>query len=74
MMRLTQIKTGHSAVFISASGGLGIMRKVMHLGLIPGEKIQVIQNFEHGQILLSVKGSKLAVGHGLARKIAVREE
>jgi len=74
MTRLNQIQTGCSAIFISASGGCGIKRKITDLGLIPGEKIKVIQNSGHGQVTVSIKGSKLAIGHGFATKIAVREE
>lgn len=74
MMRLSQAKTGSELVFISAAGGEGIMRKITDLGLIPGEKVSVLHNTGHGQVTISIKGSKLAVGHGLARKIAVRTE
>ncbi len=74
MIRLSQVKTGNSVVFISSRGGAEIMKRLTHMGLIPGEKIQVLHNTGHGQVTVLIKGSKLAVGHGLAQKIFVRGE
>ena len=73
MTKLSQAKTGGSFVFISSSGGVGVNRRLTDMGLIPGEKIKVLHNTGHGQVKVSLKGSKLALGHGLAQKILVRE-
>lgn len=73
MLRLAQAKTGSVVVFLSASGGNQIIRKITDLGLIPGEKIKIIQNSGHGQVTVCIKGGKFAIGHGFAKKIAVRE-
>ena len=74
MNRLSQARTGSKLVFISANGGMGVMRRLTDMGLIPGEKIKVLHNPGHGPVSISIKGSKLAFGHGLAQKIIVREE
>lgn len=73
MIRLAQVQQGCEVIFISAAGGQGIMRKITDMGLIAGEKMTVIQNTGHGQVIILVKGSRLAIGHKLAEKIAVRE-
>ncbi|MCD4779531.1 MAG: FeoA domain-containing protein [Candidatus Omnitrophica bacterium] len=74
MNQLSQARTGSNLVFISANGGMGVMGRLTDMGLIPGEKIKVLHNTGHGQVTVNIKGSKVAIGHGLAQKIVVREE
>ena len=74
MNKLSNAKTGSKLTFISVNGGMGVMRKLTDMGLIPGEKIKVLHNTGHGQVTVHIKGSKVALGHGLAQKIVVREE
>ena len=47
--------------------------RLNELGLVPKEKIRVINRMPHGPIEVEVKGTKVAIGHGLARKIVVEE-
>lgn len=72
MTRLSQAKTGTELIFISAGGGVGIVRRLTDMGLVPGEKIKVLHGFGQGQVIISIKGSKVALGYGLAQKISVR--
>jgi len=74
MARLSNAKDGSTWVFISADGGMGVIRKLTDMGLIPGEKIKILHNSGQGQVKILVKGSKVALGHALAEKIVVKEE
>jgi len=45
------------------------------MGLTPGTKVTVIQSAPfHGPIELQVRGSRLAIGRGMAERIIVRVE
>ncbi len=73
MMRLTGIKTGEKVVILSFDGGRGAEKRLLDMGLIPGEILKVINNSGIGPLTVNVKGSRLALGHGLAHKLFVKE-
>lgn len=49
----------------------GILRRLLDLGLTKGCPFLVVQGSRHGPILVEVRGTRVALGHGLARKIIV---
>ena len=72
MDRLSEVTSGSSTIFISVDSGFGAEKRLAEMGLLPGEEIRVIHNTGFGPVTVSIKGSRLAIGHGLARKILVR--
>ena len=73
MNRLTNFKAGDRVVFVSVEGGCGMIKRLSDMGLLPGEIIEVINGYGIGPVTLFVKGTKLALGHGIAEKIFVKE-
>ncbi len=55
------------------SGGHGLNSRLLSVGFLPGEVISVINQSGWGPLTVSVKGSKIALGRGIAHKIFVRE-
>ena len=53
--------------------GAGILRRLLDLGLTKGCTFLVVQGSRHGPILVEVRGTRVALGHGLARKVVVEE-
>lgn len=51
----------------------GILRRLLDLGLTKGCTFTVVQGSRHGPILVEVRGTRVALGHGLARKLIVEE-
>ncbi len=47
--------------------------RLNELGFVPGERIRVIKSISNGPIEVEVKGTKVAIGNGLARKVLVEE-
>jgi len=74
MKNLSDVKSGCAATIVFIYGGRGAQHRLAELGLLPGEKIRMIQNTGAGPVTIYVKGSRLSIGHGLAQKIVVREE
>ncbi len=54
---------------INAGGRLA--HRLTELGLTPGVELSIIQD-NGGPLLISVRGSRIAIGRGMAQKIQVR--
>jgi len=74
MKNLLCAKTNSNLIFVSANGGRGVMQRLTDMGLIPGQRLTVLQNSGFGPVTVIIKGAKVALGHGLASKILVEEE
>jgi len=61
---------GDRVKITSMVGGYGIRKRLTDLGLIPGAVLEVINN--SGPFIVVVKGSRVAIGLGVARKIIVK--
>ncbi|HQO57602.1 MAG TPA: FeoA family protein [Candidatus Omnitrophota bacterium] len=73
MIRLTTIKSGEKVILISVDGGRSSEKRLLDMGLMPGEEIKVINNPGCGSLTVNLKGARVALGHGLASKLIVRE-
>jgi len=54
---------------IRAGGGL--QRRLADMGLTPGVQLKVINIQTSGPVLIDLRGSRVALGRGIAHKIAV---
>ena len=53
----------------------GFQRRLEDMGLTPGTKVTVVKSAPfHGPVELLVRGSRLALGRGMAERIIVRVE
>lgn len=66
---LLSLKTGMTGTIVKIAGGRGACKRLNELGLTPGTKIEMVNNVRNGPVMIKVKGSKLAIGRGLARKV-----
>jgi Fe2+ transport system protein FeoA len=76
---LTALKKGEAATVASISAGHGrgavFQKRLNDMGLTPGTKIIVVKSGPfHGPFEVLVRGSRLALGRGMARKIFVEIE
>lgn len=75
---LTALKDNESGIIksIKASSrglrGWGFHKRLMDMGLTPGTIVTVVKSAPfHGPVEVSVKGSRLALGRGMAERIIV---
>ncbi len=54
----------------SIKGGKKMLRRLTALGLTPGVELSVVQN-AGGPLLLSVRGSRIALGRGMSQRVMV---
>jgi len=84
-MPLTMLRAGETGIIVSVSsnpgekgwkhgGGYRCARRLMDMGLTPGTKIEVSKSAPfHGPIEVIVRGSRLALGRGMAERIIVEK-
>ena len=73
-MPITDLRNGESGIIKSVDSGWGFKRRIMDMGLTPGTKVTVIRSAPfHGPVEVDVRGSKLALGRGMAEKIFVEK-
>lgn len=57
------------------SGGWGFERRLADMGLTPGTRVTVVKSAPlHGPLEVLVRGSRLALGRGVAERIYVEVE
>ncbi len=75
---LSALREGESGTVISILKGPGRGRRhgsarcIMEMGLTPGTKVVMISSAPfHGPVVIDVRGSRLAIGRGIAERIIV---
>ena len=70
-MSLAGVKPGKRVFIIGLAAGEGLRGRLAAMGLVPGTQVEVITNSAQGPFIISVKGSRIVLGHGMAQKIMV---
>jgi len=70
-VRLSEVKAGREVTVVAIEGGRGLCSRLAALGLLPGSRLKVTGNLG-GPVLVEVKGSRISLGRGMARKVRVK--
>jgi Fe2+ transport system protein FeoA len=68
---LSTIKSGRKVKLTGVRAGRGLTIRLAAMGLLPNVEITVVNNSHPGPFVISVKGSKMMLGRGMADKIMV---
>jgi len=71
---LADSEIGKSYKIISVSAGHNLIARLNAMGLAPGEVFNVISHYPKGPATIAVKGSRFAIGRGMAEKIIISEQ
>jgi len=72
MTQLSSMRAGQSGSVAGLEGGLGLKRKLENMGVRPGVRItKVNSQIMRGPVIIRVGGTRLAIGHRMARRIMV---
>jgi Fe2+ transport system protein FeoA len=77
IMNLHQVPSGKPYKISEITAGLDARKKLLALGIHVGDFINKINHSRWSPVLirnLTTHSSKIAIGHGLARKIMVEDE
>lgn len=69
---LAELHTGEQATVIEMKGGKCMTSRLASLGLTPGAKVNMTQNFMHGPLMVTVRGTRVALGRGEAMHILIQ--
>lgn len=69
---LAMLPPGIDATVIGVKGGRGLVRRLSDLGFVKGTKVRIMVSSGSGPLLVEIKGSRIAIGRGVAMKIFVR--
>jgi len=70
-MPLAMARPGELVTVIGVRAGWGLQRRLADLGLTPGVQIRVINSQMPGPVLIDLRGSRVALGRGVAQKVMV---
>jgi ferrous iron transport protein A len=72
VITLSKIQSGETVKLVSVEAGRGLNSRLAAMGLLPNVEITVINNGHPGPFVVSVRGSRMMLGRGMADKIMVR--
>ena len=70
--QLSAVAEGECVRLVGIEAGRGLAARLAAMGLVPNVLVQVVANQGRGPIAVDVKGTRLALGRGMAHKILVR--
>lgn len=74
MIRLSDVDVGSVYMIVSYQHfGRRLRKRICDLGLTPNCPINIIINSRSGPVLVEIRGTRIAIGRGTARKIEVAE-
>lgn len=68
---LSTLPAGKQALIHSLHGGRAFCSRVANLGFTAGAPLTVVQNYGHGPMLVSLRGSLVALGRAEANQVQV---
>ena len=71
-MPLAMAQPGETVTVIGVRAGWGLQRRLADMGLTPGVQIRVVNSQMSGPVLIDLRGSRVALGRGIAQKIIVK--
>lgn len=71
-MTLDQLRPGDEARVVDIRAGLGVQRRLNHLGIHPGDTVHLSgRGAFRGPLLVEVHGMQVALGRGIARYVLI---
>lgn len=71
---LDEVKTGDHAIFQTNTAEKGVSSRLTSLGFTPGVDIKMTQNYGHGPLVVTLRGTRVALGRAEARNIIVMRD
>jgi len=71
LMPLAMVSPGEEVTVVDIRAGRGLTQRLADMGLMPGTILRVITSQMPGSVIIDLRGSRLALGFGVAQKIMV---
>ena len=68
---LSSAKVGENVKLVYVDGGKGLQHRLAELGLTPGVRFRIVAKGSPGPFIVSVKGARMMLGHGMVHRIRI---
>jgi ferrous iron transport protein A len=68
---LTAAQAGVPLKLVAVEGGRGLVQRLASMGLVRGSSLTLLRADRRGPVMLDVRGTRIAVGRGMAARIHV---
>ncbi len=68
---LLSVPAGQQVRVVRIDGGRAMRSRLAAMGLVRGAEVEVVRNSGHGPFIVSVKGSRIILGKGMASRVYV---
>jgi ferrous iron transport protein A len=68
---MSEMTAGEEGVVLEYQRGCMFKSRLASLGFTPGARVNMTQNYGHGPLIVTVRGTLVALGRGEAAKIIV---
>jgi len=72
LIHLTELSSGEKGTVIQINNGRMVNNRLVSLGFTPGVQVGMTRNYGHGPLIVTVRGTQIALGRGEASKIEVQ--
>ncbi len=69
---MAELASGEHAILLAILGGRAVNNRLASLGFTPGVELNMTQNFRHGPLIVTVRGTRVALGRGEAAHMLVQ--
>jgi Fe2+ transport system protein FeoA len=71
---LSELKKGDRAVIKALVGGMHFQTRLIGMGMNIGSELEVTGSVAKGQVIIKIRETRIALGHGMAEKIIVTQK
>jgi ferrous iron transport protein A len=69
---LAELKKGERATYQTITAGKAVASRLTSLGFTPGAMIEMTQNYGRGPLVVTIRGTRVALGRQEARSITIQ--
>lgn len=70
-LSLSEVREGRRVRVMGVNAGMGLTSRLTAMGVVPGTEVLMVSNQGAGPAVVEVRGTRLALGRGMTRKILV---
>ena len=71
---LIELKPGERATFLGIHDDRSVWGRLISLGFTPGVEVEMMQNHRRGPLMVSVRGTFVALGRGEAASVMIERK
>lgn len=72
LIPLSDIQSGRKVRLAAIELGHAVARRLMAMGMLPNVELEVVKNGHPGPFVIRVRGTRIALGKGVAHRIMVK--